>query len=223
MIQKRNNGWLGKKHTEETKIKISLAHKGKKFTMEHRLNLSTSLKGKNVGDSNPSKRLDVRKKISDSKRGKSRPDLSEYNKKYKWAWMTQYNLKYKSEQTRLEKNPNWRGGKSFEPYTPDFNKRFKNKIKQRDNCCMLCNLTYNDLRLLERKVHVHHIDYNKINSLPQNCITLCVNCHLLTNFNREKWEIFFHQLLNERYGYQYTEDQKIILDFISDKGDEEDV
>lgn len=36
---------LGKKHTEETKIKMSLAHKGKKLTEEH--------KNKIKGDKNP--------------------------------------------------------------------------------------------------------------------------------------------------------------------------
>lgn len=44
-----NNSMFGKKHSDETRAKMSNARKGKKFTKEHRKNLSESLKGKNCG------------------------------------------------------------------------------------------------------------------------------------------------------------------------------
>lgn len=76
--------------------------------------------------------------------------------------------------------PNWQGGKSFEPYPPTFNKIFKEKIRQRDNyTCILCNQHGKD---------VHHIDYNKDNTTPENCITLCRKCHGKTNTNRDYWQ-----------------------------------
>jgi hypothetical protein len=112
-----------------------------------------------------------------------------------------------------EKNPLWNNGSSFDPYTPDFNKRFKKLIKERDGGCVMCNINLLDLAELKRDVHIHHIDYCKLNTFPQNCVTLCVNCHGLTIVNREHWVKFFQDLLKERYGYKYTEDQKIILDF----------
>jgi len=108
----------------------------------------------------------------------------------------------------------WKGGKSFEPYTMDFNNKFKEAIRERDNnCCLVCNKYELESK---KKLSVHHIDYNKINSFFQNCVSLCISCHSKTNFNRNSWTIFFQNLLKERYGYEYTIDQKIILDFTGD-------
>ena len=99
----------------------------------------------------------------------------------------------------------------FRPYTPDFNQIFKEKIRERDNyCCVVCNTAQEQI---DYKLSIHHIDYDKKNSFPQNCITLCRPCHTKTNFNRVHWKLFFQSLLKERYKYGYTEDQKIILDF----------
>jgi len=116
-----------------------------------------------------------------------------------------------------EKNPNYQGGKSFEPYTLDFNKRFKENIKERDfHCCQLCNIGEEDLLLLKRYLVIHHIDYNKLLSIPQNCITLCDKCNAIANFNRNQWTEFFQSLLKERHNYQYTTEQKIILDYMEE-------
>lgn len=130
--------------------------------------------------------------------------------------MNRPNIKEKLEKLKGEKCSAWKGGVSFEPYGLDFSKQFKEKIKERDNyCCILCNLFEEYARKLYRKsLTIHHIDYIKINNFPQNCISLCVKCHMMTNGNREHWKIFFQNLLKERYGYEYTQDQKIILDFI---------
>jgi len=107
--------------------------------------------------------------------------------------------------------PSFLGGKSFEPYTSDFNKRFKESIRERDNhCCVVCNKMEENY---DEKLHIHHVDYDKKNSFPQNCVSLCKECHMKTNFNRLHWKTFFQSLLTERYNYEYTQDQKIILDF----------
>ncbi len=108
----------------------------------------------------------------------------------------------------LEKNPNWQGGKSFEPYTKEFNNKFKRLIKKRDNYeCLKCRMHQEKLNY---PLVIHHIDYNKLLSIPQNCITLCNKCNSEVNFNRKHWIKFFQSLLAERYDYQYSED-KIIL------------
>ena len=81
----------------------------------------------------------------------------------------------------------WLGGISFEPYSPEFNKWLKEQIRQRDNfTCQLCGLIQSG-----RKHPVHHIDYNKKNSIPNNLITLCKKCHAKTNSKREYWINFF--------------------------------
>jgi hypothetical protein len=48
---------------------------------------------------------------------------------------------------------------------------------------------------------------------PDPCSRICRTCHAKTNYNRHSWTVFFQDLLKERYGYKYTEDQKILLDF----------
>jgi len=56
------NSWLGRHHTEETKRKISLAHKGKKLSEEHKRKIVAKLIGRPVSE-------ETRKKIGDANRG----------------------------------------------------------------------------------------------------------------------------------------------------------
>jgi len=87
----------------------------------------------------------------------------------------------------MENNPNWQGGKSFEPYTSDFNNELRAWIRERDNYqCQICGLKQNG-----RKLSVHHIDYDKSDNRRKNLITLCVSHHSATNKDRDKWQFFF--------------------------------
>jgi hypothetical protein len=91
-------------------------------------------------------------------------------------------------------NPNWQDGKSFETYPLDFNAPFKRKIRERDNyTCAICKLFGND---------VHHINYQKENTIPGNCITLCRSCHSKTNSDRRYWQIALYKLLSARIDLQ---------------------
>lgn len=82
-----------------------------------------------------------------------------------------------------EKSAAWMGGISFEPYPATFNEQFKRVIRERDNyTCAICN-GYGK--------HVHHINYVKMDTVPENCITLCNSCHVGTNSNREYWIEWF--------------------------------
>ena len=83
-------------------------------------------------------------------------------------------------------NPSWKGGLSFEPYPAEWNSKFKEQIRDRDNrTCQLCGINEKNT---QRKLSVHHIDYDKENCDPNNLISLCIICHLKTNGNREYWE-----------------------------------
>lgn len=198
----------GFKHTEETKRKRSEAQKGRVSPMKGKIHseetkrkLSEARKGNKY---NLGKHASEETKRKLSEAGKGRIFSEEHKRKI-------------SEAHKGEKSYNWQGGKSFEPYTPDFNERFKKQIKERDGCCLLCNVSFEDLKLLKRRVHIHHIDYEKLNSFPQNCVSLCNSCHGKTQQNRTHWRVFFQSLLKERYGYEYTKDQKMILDFTEEK------
>lgn len=188
---------LGGHHSEETKLKISNSNKGKIMSEEAKRKMSETKKRLYIerklplfigatNENNPAKRIEVRKKMS--------------------------NTKIERGIAKLEKNPAWLGGLSFEPYTLEFNKYFKNKIRNRDNqICMLCSI---HREKLSRALHIHHINYDKTLSIPQNCISLCNSCHVKTNLNRTHWTKFFQSLLSERYGYKYTLNNEIELEVI---------
>lgn len=91
----------------------------------------------------------------------------------------------------MENHPNWRGGKSFEPYGIKFNDELKESIKKRDDHeCQMCHR-----REPEIKLRIHHIDYDKKNNAQSNLISLCTRCHASTNWHPEKWIEFFRGLL----------------------------
>lgn len=114
----------------------------------------------------------------------------------------------------LEKNPRWLGGKSFEPYTPEFNKEFKDTIRERDKyICLKCERTQEEeIKEFKRKLSIHHINYLKELTILQNCCTLCLRCNIEVNKNRPHWTKFFQSLLSEKYNYQYSEKREIILE-----------
>lgn len=73
-------------------------------------------------------------------------------------------------------HPCWRGGNTSWGYTKEFSVEFKACIRDRDgHTCILCG-KWEDGDTFD----VHHIDYNKKNSIPENCITLCDSCHTKT-------------------------------------------
>jgi len=88
-------------------------------------------------------------------------------------------------------NPNWRNGKSFEPYTLEFNKTIKEIVRMRSFfCCSECGVHEKELL---RKLDIHHIDYDKLNNSPFNLTALCKKCHSKTNFNRSDWTKYYKQ------------------------------
>lgn len=223
----KDNPFYGKHHTEEAKRNMSIAKKGKKlnFTEEHRKNLSLAMQDEKILENNRNrmKGNQYRKGVLHTEETKRNMSLSRrgsnnnfYGKTHTDKWKREHSGKNNHRYGKCgELHPNWLGGKSFEPYTPDFNKRFKKLIRERDNhCCVICNKPQEELNEL---LSVHHIDYNKKNSFPQNCVSLCRKHHIETNNNRKSWTIFFQSLLTERYDYEYTQDQKIILDFVKNK------
>jgi len=96
---------------------------------------------------------------------------------------------FKKGQNALEKNPNWKGGKSFEPYGLAFNKQLKEYIRKLYN--YRCQECFRHQDELDYKLHVHHIDFDKKNNDPSNLIPLCRNCHIQTQFDRDEWIEYF--------------------------------
>jgi len=189
---------LGKHHTEESKNKMSEYRKGREHSSEWNKKVAFALTGKKKS-----------KEHCDSIR-KSKAHL--LGKTYEEIFGEEKTKKIKeqlSKKLSLQNNPRWKGGKSFEPYTTDFNIKLKNLIRKRDNqVCMLCGVHREQL---SKALDIHHINYDKQLSIPENCIALCNSCHSRTSENRESWMIFFQSLLHARYSYNYSLNKEAII------------
>lgn len=170
----QENPMYGKKQSEIAKRKIGEKQKGRIRSDEEKKKLSLRF----LGNNNPN----YGKIISD----KIRKKISL--------------IRIENGLSKLDKNPNWQGGKSFEEYGLEFNDDLKNKIRERDDhTCNIC-LVKDDFS----NFPVHHIDYNKKNNKDHNLITLCATCHLKTNFNRNNWMLWFNGLMFEKFKNKYN-------------------
>jgi len=218
-LKKKSELYKGFRHSEETKRKMSISRKGKKqksCSEEAKINMSKVRKGKTYEELYGVERAkEIKKKVSESLKGRKFTD--DWKDKISKAHLN----KIVSQESRLkmskskkgkmmgENNPAWQEGKSFEPYSSEFNNKFKRAIRKRDNqICMLCGIHREKLK---RALSVHHVNYDKKLTIPQNCICLCDSCHSRTNYNRKHWIKFFQDLLKEKYNYEYSNEGEVIL------------
>lgn len=155
--------------------------KGRKFSEEHKRKISLALKGKPKSSEhikNKTKTPVILKCSICGKEFSVPPCHGVGRKKY-----CSYRCRNLSK--TAEKCAWWKGGISFEPYPVGWNSNFKKQIRERDkNKCRICGKT--DIEN-GRKLDVHHKDYNKKNISIENLISLCRNCHVKTNSNRNFW------------------------------------
>ena len=164
---------LGISHSEETKKKISEAHKGKKkpwagkyehnpLSEDHKKKIADGLKGRSVS-------VETREKIRNSLLG--------------------------HKNAVGDKNGNWKGGISCEPYCEVWvDKEFKNWLKYERDGGKCQNPRCNGITT---KLCLHHINYVKKDCRPQNLISLCNSCNARANFNRKYWERFYNRLVEK--------------------------
>jgi hypothetical protein len=198
-------------HTEESKEKISKGHLGFKHTQESKDKMSKSKKGYKYSKEHNKRISEARKGISLTESAKQKLSLIAIER-----WKNNEYHKQFSESRIGEKNPNWQGGIQYEPYDNNWNNKFKNLIRKRDNqVCMNCGKHREKLKY---SLHVHHINYDKQLSIKENCISLCHSCHSLTQVNREYWTKLFYDKLSKLYEYKYTNNYEIIFELESLKG-----
>ncbi len=168
-FKKGHTVWLGRHHSEETKEKkrkIMLERKKKLgyiVSKDARKKISKSLKGNN----NPSKRLDVKEKISKANKNKK---LSDSHKSKISITISRIQQK--------ENNPNWKGGvtskNEAERKSNQYNE-WREKVFKRDN--YTCQKT----KIKGGELHPHHIqnfaDYPELRFETSNGISLSKKSH----------------------------------------------
>jgi len=83
-------------------------------------------------------------------------------------------------------HPNYRNDISRKGYPLAWQGMLKEAIRQRDKYkCQVCGIPQEECF---RKLDVHHKDYNKQNLDPSNLVSLCISCHMKTNYHRDKWK-----------------------------------
>ena len=180
IIHPRSNA--GKSPSEETKQKLSKAMLGKQHTLEAIQKMSQLASGEGNPFYGKNHSEETKERMRQAHLGKPHPHLP-----------TGQNFGSRAK----EKNGNWKGGLSYEPYSPNFDWRLKQSIKERDSyTCRECNLTeveslVNSIGYLD----IHHVDYNKLNFSEDNLITLCKCCHGETLTNRGYWEEHLKEIL----------------------------
>lgn len=185
----RDTGWFGRHHTQESKEKI------RQSALQR-----------------PPKSEETRQKISQAMRGERHPLFGGpgtfLNKKHSEATKMRMSLaalgRVVSNESRQkmakakagtylgDKNPNWRGGLSNEPYPLRFNRKFKQLIRLRDGLvCQICGVPQDECL---RKLNVHHIDHDKNNIMPINLISLCNRCHgIVETQDSGYWQSYLEQ------------------------------
>ncbi len=117
-----------------------------------------------------------------------------------------------SEETR-KKISFANSGKKNGMFREDSDMNIRKIIRKRDNfICQLCDMHQEKNK---KSLDVHHIDYNKKNNLVQNLISLCHSCHAKTNKSKRPfWIKHFHSILNNNYGYIYSDNESIVLNLM---------
>jgi hypothetical protein len=119
------------------------------------------------------------------------------NEEYRKLKAKQMEKVYEDMRNRKpEEHFNWKGGKSFEEYGPNFTEELKKQIRQRDE--QRCQECFRHQNELNKTLAVHHIDFNKKNNVPSNLISLCTSCHVQTNYGRDGWSGYFNNIMETR-------------------------
>lgn len=154
--------------------KMSEFMKNRITTEETRKKMSKSASGRLLSD-------ESKHKISEANKGNKNPYYGKHH-----TLEIRKKIGARPYPTK-ENHPWWKGGISNEPYSFDFNEELKMLIRKRDNFeCQICG---------GPGVIVHHINYIKKDSRPENLTTLCEKCHGKTNYNRWEWVYYFKGLI----------------------------
>ena len=178
------NGMYKKHHSDEAKEKLSKAMKNRKITWGDKI--SESLKGRVVP---PEQRKKASKFMTEHWKTHPNPFKGKHHSEETKEKLRKIHLgRYDGP-----KHPQWRGGITHDPYCFSW-PEIRKAIKERDNnTCQNPNCKTNS-----KDLTTHHINYIKEECEGTNLITLCRSCNAKANFNRKKYKIFYQNILIER-------------------------
>jgi hypothetical protein len=193
-----NNPFFGKAHSPETRAKMSEAKRGenhpffgKTRSPETRAKMSEALSGENHPNYGKTHSPETRAKMSKAQKGENNPSYGKCG----------------------EKNYNWRGGISFEPYCPEWNPGLRRRIRAFFGYeCLLCGRSTEENK---EQLSCHHVSYDKnacCDGKPVQFAALCCSCHSRTgggDKNRAMWESIIHTIICEVYNNRsyFTKDE----------------
>jgi hypothetical protein len=194
---------FGKHFSEESKRKMSIANTGHKSSDETRKKISEATSGIN----NPR----YGATITPEQRQKQSESMKRFYDENPEAKKESQKTMRKNRITRTGPESNlWKGGISFEPYCPKFNKDLKERVRSFfDYECIMCGKTTKENGI---NLCVHHVEYDKLaccHGKPVHFASLCHRCHSKTNHNRERWEAMMHRIIDEIYNGRsyYTKEE----------------
>lgn len=163
----KNNRW-GKKHSEETKNKMSESARGRKHSIETRQKMSIAFTGRKLSN-------ETRQKLSKAHMGISSKHTPEQDRKQSELMKTKIG----------SLAPNWKGGvtplnrllRASSSY-----KEWRKSVFERDN--WICQ----DCKTRGGRLEAHHIKpfsrYIELRFDVSNGVTLCASCHSKTDTYR---------------------------------------
>ncbi len=184
--------------------------KGYKLTKKHKENISRMTK---IAMARP----EVREKILLSHPRKrpinrciicnnpNHPNSRKWCRKcWKKIWRKEKHHRYNTEHTKKtrKKQSLSHGGTGILDIPFKYSTKFKKLrpiIRKRDNyTCQNCNMIEEEhISVFGKELCVHHIDYNRQNCDKDNLITLCNQCNIRANYNRNYWQKYFGNMLRE--------------------------
>jgi hypothetical protein len=202
-------------HSEATKQKMSEAWKTRPpCTEATRKKVSERVSGKKHPMYGEHHSEATRKKMSESHIGKKQP-LELIEKRIaprRGTHQSEETKKKIRDAQKGEKGKNWKGGISYEPYCPKFDEPFKERVRLFFGyICIECGTPQSSLK---RKLHVHHIHFNKKTCCDHSIplfVPLCDSCHGKTGFNRQYWEDHFTEIITLYYNGKcyFTENEML--------------
>lgn len=205
----------GQKATEATRVILSNCRKKyyedhpeamEKFSKNHPMKkpenaMKTSTGLKRYYEDHPE--IIIKKSEFMKNRHKNYPELNPMKIPEVAAKISAAKKKWHSEHPGIfvgSNNPCWRGGTSFEPYCPKWNRDLQERIRAFFNYeCIICGKPQSENG---RALNCHHVEYNKqacCDGEPVHFAALCNSCHTRTNFNRDAWTYILHRIIDELY------------------------